>query len=97
MEDMKKTRANISFYELSKLTQHKNKLIQDLQITSDKEKTVHNSSSNVNVALIGDKSGSHTPPFLLTFEIFNRNVHNCLVDLGASSNVMPYSVCKNIK
>ena len=35
-------------------------------------------------------------PFLLTFEIFNRNVHNCLVDYGASSNVMPYSVCKKL-
>ena len=45
-------------------------------------------------ALIGRKSRSQTPPFLLTFEIFNRNVHNCLVDLGASSNVVPYSICK---
>ena len=32
--------------------------------------------------------------FLLTFEIFNRNVHNCMVDSGASSNVMPLSVQK---
>ena len=31
-------------------------------------------------ALIGRKSQSPTPPFLLTFEIFNWNVHNCLVD-----------------
>jgi hypothetical protein len=31
----------------------------------------------------------NVPPFLLTFEIFNRNVHNCMVDSGASSNVMP--------
>ena len=31
--------------------------------------------------LIGRKSRSQTPPFLLTFGIFNRNVHNCLVDL----------------
>jgi hypothetical protein len=36
------------------------------------------------------------PPFLLTFEIFNRNVHNCMVDSGASSNVMPLSVCQKI-
>lgn len=43
--------------------------------------------------LIGDRSSSHSPPFLLTFEIFNKNVHNCLVDLGASSNIMPYLVC----
>jgi hypothetical protein len=47
-------------------------------------------------ALIGRKSRSQTPPFLLTFKIFNQNVHNRLVDLGASSNMMPYSVCKKL-
>ena len=31
----------------------------------------------------------NVPPFLLTFEIFNKNVNNCMVDSGASSNVMP--------
>jgi hypothetical protein len=39
---------------------------------------------------------SNVPLFLLTFEIFNRNVHNCMVDSGASSNVMPLSVCQKI-
>jgi ribonuclease HI len=38
----------------------------------------------------------NVPPFLLTFEIFNTNVHNCMVDSGASSNVMPWSVCQKI-
>jgi ribonuclease HI len=38
----------------------------------------------------------NVPPFLLTFEIFNRNVHNCMVDSGASSNVIPWSVCQKI-
>jgi len=37
-----------------------------------------------------------TPPFLLTFEIYNMNVHNCMIDSGASSNVMPLAVCKKI-
>ena len=46
--------------------------------------------------LIGRKSRSQTPPFLLTFEIFNRNVHNHLVDFGTSSNVMPYSICNKL-
>ena len=32
----------------------------------------------------------------MTFEIFNLNVHNHLVDSRASSNVMPLSVCKKI-
>jgi hypothetical protein len=38
----------------------------------------------------------NVPPFLLTFEIFNRNVHNFMVDSGASSNMMPWSVCQKI-
>ena len=36
------------------------------------------------------------PPFLPTFDIFNRNVHNCMIDSGASSNVMPILVCKKL-
>ena len=47
-------------------------------------------------ALIGRKSRSQTPQFLLIFEIFNQNVHNCLVDLGASLNMMPYLVYKKL-
>jgi hypothetical protein len=35
----------------------------------------------------------NVPPFLLTFKIFNKNMNNCMVDSGASSNVMPWSVC----
>ena len=46
--------------------------------------------------MIGRKSRSQTPPFLLTFEVFNINVHNFLVESGASSNVMPYSACKKL-
>ena len=33
---------------------------------------------------------------MLYFNIFNHNVHNYLVDSGASSNVMPLLVCKRI-
>ena len=46
--------------------------------------------------LIRRKLRSHISPFLLTFEIFNRNVHNCLVDSRDSSNVMPYLVRKKL-
>jgi hypothetical protein len=38
----------------------------------------------------------NVPPFLLTFKIFNRNVHNCMVDSGESSNVMPWSIFQKI-
>ena len=29
---------------------------------------------------------------MLTYEIYNKNLHNCLIDSGASSNIMPTSV-----
>lgn len=60
--------------------------------TDDKKK----GDPRPNGALIGIESGSQIPPFLLTFEIFNCNVHNYLVDFGALSNVMHYSVCKKL-
>ena len=49
-----------------------------------------------NIALIGGRSRSHTPPFLLTYEVFNKNLHNCLVDSGASSNILPKSICAKL-
>jgi hypothetical protein len=65
----------------------------------NKEKTTMDKKQpnpKVDGALIGRKTRSQTPPFLLTFKIFNRNVHNCLVDSRESSNAMPYSVCKKL-
>ena len=65
----------------------------------NKEKTIEEEkrpNPRVDGALIGRKSRSQTPSFLLTFEIFNKNVHNCLVDSRASSKVMPYLVCKKL-
>lgn len=48
------------------------------------------------VVLIGGRSNSHTPPFILTFEIFNKNLHDCLVYSRASSNIMPKTVCAKL-
>ena len=57
-------------------------------IPTRKGKAIANKTS-----LIGKNSKSTTPPFLLTFDIFNRNVHNFMVNSGALSNFMPFSVC----
>ena len=43
-----------------------------------------------------EEENSGCPPFLLYFEVFNYNVHNCLVDFGAVANVMPLSIAKKI-
>ena len=44
----------------------------------------------------GWEEKAETPPFLLTLEMLNHNVHNCLVDSGSAVNVMPLEVCKTI-
>ena len=39
---------------------------------------------------------TNAPPFLLTLEMLNHNVHNCLVESRSSMNVMPLAVCKKL-
>ena len=106
IEDLKKIRANISIYELLKLPVIRDKMMQGVSPSkSGKTPSNQNSSastkdnstkSSVNASSIDNKSDSSTPMFLLTFEICNRKVHNCMIDSGASKNVMPYSVCKKL-
>ena len=67
--------------------------IENKEKTTEEEKRPNPREDGV---LIGRKSRSQTPPFFLTFEIFNKNIDNCLVDSGASLNVMPYLVCKKL-
>ena len=92
MEDIKKTKVNISLFELFNLPQQRKKLLEafDPQPSSNSEAIKLN--TEINEASIGGKSKSQNFPFLLAFEIFNHNVHNCLVDYEASSNVMPLSI-----
>ena len=47
-------------------------------------------------ASVGGKTRFKTPPLLLTLEILNHKVHNCLVESGSSVNAMPLAVCRKI-
>jgi hypothetical protein len=51
---------------------------------------------NVNACSIDKKGNPFVPLFLLTFEVFNINLHKFLVDSGESSNVMPLSIYKKL-
>ena len=42
------------------------------------------------------KDKTKIPPFLLSIRIFRKNLHNCLIDLGASCNVMPFSIAQRL-
>jgi len=69
-------------------------------IIDEKEKPATNTNSKqnsiINVAIIGNESIFYTSPLLLIFEIFSENVRNCLVDSGASSNVVSYYICRKL-
>jgi hypothetical protein len=51
---------------------------------------------SVNTCSLKKRGKPFVPPFLLTFEVLNKNLHNCLVNSGASFNVMPLSICKKL-
>lgn len=107
IDDMKNTKANITMFELRKLKQQQKLLLKELnaipssplpsaKVANDSGQPPSRRIEATDTILIGDRSNSHTPPFLLTYEIYNRKLHNYLIDSGASSNIMPASVCSKL-
>jgi len=107
VDGMKKTKANITMFELSKLKHQQKLLLKELnavpslplpsaKAANDSGQPPSGRVEAIDTILIGDISNSHTPPFLLTYEIYNRNLHNYLIDSGASSNIMLASVCSKL-
>ena len=101
VEDLKRAWASISLFELSKIAQFHNDIINVLldrmpKIPQQLITSIHIQDFDVDGVAIGQKSRSVTPPFLLTFEIFNNNIHNCMVDSSASFNVGPFSVFQKL-
>ena len=94
IEDIKKTKANISLFEICNLPHQRKNLLEAFDPQPSRSEDDFQSDKEINETSIGGKVKSQTLPFF--FEIFNHNVHNCLVDSGASSNVLPLSICKKI-
>ena len=42
------------------------------------------------------KDKTEIPPFLLSIRIYGKNLHNFLIDLGDSCNVMPFSIAQRL-
>ena len=78
------------------LPQQRKNLLEAFDSQNSKSQDDVQSEEEISEASIRGKSISQTLPFLLTFEIFNHNVHNCLLDSASSSNVMPLSVYRKI-
>ena len=96
VEDIKKAKENISLFEMCNLPQQKENLLKALETPEKEPPSDNQPEEEIGEASLGGISRYKTTSFLLTFEIFNYYVHNCLVDSGASVNVMSLSVCKQI-
>jgi hypothetical protein len=103
---LKKLKENISVMDICRIPQQKDFLLQALK-SVENPATITNQGGNLTPIDIRDKSNVNTsskdkkgkpffPPFLLMFEFFNRNLHNCLVDSGASSNVIALYIFKKL-
>jgi hypothetical protein len=97
VEYLKKLKANISTMDICRIPRQKDFLLQALKSVENPTTSINKGRNPTVNACSEDKKGKpFFPPLLLTFEVFNRNLHNCLVDSGASSNVMPLSICKKL-
>jgi hypothetical protein len=95
---LKKLKENISVMDICRIPQQKDFLLQALK-SVENPTTSTDQGGNINTTDLGnkptvnacseDKKGKpFVSPFLLTFEVFNRNLHNCLVDSGESSKML---------
>jgi predicted aspartyl protease len=105
-EYLKKMKCNVSVMDMCKIPLQKYFLLQDLKlidtpITRTDQSDVLSPTNltnkpSVNACSLENIGIPFFPPFLLTFDVFNRNLHNFLVDSGASSNVIPLSIYKKL-
>jgi len=110
-EEIKKIKVSIPLCELLKTLGVRNAFIKSLDAfvigeistevnvpnrdTQSKEKSKKvEQPSNTNVVMYANKKDG--PPFLLTIRLCGKNIHNCMVDSGASANVMPLGICKTL-
>lgn len=99
VDEMKKAHVNISLFELIEIASQQELLVCALEhytsgndAYSQKGSGMSSGSLQSLLNVLTLDVSTLCPPFTLMLKIFNYNVHNCLVDSGASVNVMPLFV-----
>ena len=62
--------------------------------TSQKETPQQANATKAMPTMFKDKK--KVPQFFLSMRIYKKNLHNFLIDLGASCNVMPFSIAQKL-
>ena len=85
VDELKNTRASISLFEITEIAQFIDEIVNTLlekapNLPKDLISNLDILKPQIEGSMIRQKSKSQTPPILLTFEIYNHNVQNCMVD-----------------
>jgi len=108
--NISKYKANISVFEKFKIPMIQQKVQCTLAKISRKKTTPNNELENFDKNEIvqvpikkcpSNNSPTQTrkasfTPFPLTFKIYKKTIHNCMINSIASSNVIPIYVCKKL-
>jgi hypothetical protein len=90
IDDLSKLRITFPFMEVVKIPQQRKNILKFLDEPIHRMEVVASGSrqqqSNLN------RTKGKVPPFYLTIENHDVVLHNCMVDTGATNNIMPLSV-----
>ena len=93
---MKKTNVNISMWDVvATIPMQKMLLQQELERIEPKDQPLSMESATILVQLLREEETSkkvRPPPFYVSLIIGGKLYHNCMIDSGASSSVMPRCV-----
>jgi hypothetical protein len=91
VEDLSKLRITLPFTEVVKIPQQRENILRLLDDPSEKvEVVVTSPKQSQNKSTI--KLRGKIPPFYISIENHDVALHNCLVDTGATNNIMPLVV-----
>jgi hypothetical protein len=106
VEELKKMKDNLFVMDMCRIPQQKDFLLHSLKsieslVTSIDLSEVPSpidlkNKMSVNDFSLDKRGQPFVPPFLLKFEVFNRNLRNFLLDSRASSNVVPLPIYKKL-
>jgi hypothetical protein len=91
IEDLCKLRITLPFIEVVKISQQRENILKLLDDPYEREKAVVTSpkqTQNQSTAKLRGK----IPPFYISIENHDVSLHNFLVDIGATNNIMPLAV-----
>jgi hypothetical protein len=91
VDELTKLHITLPFMEVVKIPQQRENILKILDDTNSRiEAVMMNTRQQQNITSLRPRG--KVPPFYISLENHDFTLHNCLVDSGATNNIMPLSV-----